>query len=45
MGVLQTLEGLLYVLWTILNKIAIAQFQLYTFGENKSSWIGGGGFT
>ena len=31
----------IYVLWTILNKITITQFQSDTFGENKDSWVGG----
>ena len=33
----QPLEALLYFLWTILNKLAIAQIQSDTYGEKKGS--------
>jgi hypothetical protein len=38
-------RSILYVLWTISNKIAIAQFQSDAFGEKKGGLVGWGDAT
>ena len=39
-GCCVNMEALLYILWSILNKKAILQFQSDAFGEKRGSWGG-----